>query len=335
MLLGDLAGMGSAALWAVSSLIMAGCSRRMPALALSAIRLLFGVLFYVTLLFATGNVAVLFRLGGGTALALAGTAIMSMGLGDTMYIAGMHRIGVSRASPISVTVYPLLTVLLAWALLGELISLKTALGGALVLGGIVLVVLRPGGETASPVSKAPAPPIEREAVERSKAAAAGSAVAVAAAVPVASASPVYAQPALSLAGLLLVLGATVTWACSTVWLRTLTSDVSVVVVNSVRVPVTAAVLAGAATSRGLLRFGSCSRNDLALVGVAGLVGSGIGSLLYVFSLEKVGAGQSSLLNSLSPVFALPLAAYFLKERITRPMVLGTSLALGGAWLFVV
>src|SRR5205823_416238 len=107
---------------------------------------LFGCAFYLVLLTATGNVPTLLHLAPGTILALAGTALMAMGVGDTMYIMGMHRIGVGRASPISVTVYPLLTVLLAWALLGEVVSFKTAIGGVLVIAGIVLVVLRPESE---------------------------------------------------------------------------------------------------------------------------------------------------------------------------------------------
>src|SRR5947209_42906 len=136
--------MASAGLWACSSLIMAGLSRRMPTLAISFFRLSVGLLFYLVLLLATGNVESLLHVGWGRAAALGASAVLAMGIGDTLYIAGMQRIGVSKASPISVTSYPLLTVALAWLLLGEVLSVKAIAGAVLAIGGIVLVVMKPG-----------------------------------------------------------------------------------------------------------------------------------------------------------------------------------------------
>src|SRR5579883_2110736 len=147
-LAGELAAIVSAALWAFSSLAMAGVSRRMPGITVSALRLVCGVLFYLILLVATGQSADLFKLSVGTATALAASAALALGIGDTLYIYGMQAIGVSRASPISVTSYPVLTLALAWALLGETISLRTALGTGLVLSGIVLIVARQGARAA-------------------------------------------------------------------------------------------------------------------------------------------------------------------------------------------
>jgi len=135
-------------------------------------------------------------------------------------------------------------------------------------------------------------------------------------------------------GVGLVLIAAVTWACSTIWLRRLTADANLIVVNSVRVPVVALLLGGVAASRGVLSPRRYRARDLFSISCAGVVGSGIGSLLYVYALREVGAGRSSLLNSLSPVFALPLAARMLGERITRLVVAGTVLALCGLWLVI-
>jgi len=119
VLLGEIAGIASAALWACSSLIMAGLTRRMPALALSTLRLCLGVCFYACLLVATGNVNAMLHVGWGLAAALAGSAVLAMGFGDTLYIMGMRLVGVSKASPISVTTYPLLAVVLAVAAAGR------------------------------------------------------------------------------------------------------------------------------------------------------------------------------------------------------------------------
>ncbi|HLZ72499.1 MAG TPA: DMT family transporter [Dehalococcoidia bacterium] len=317
-LAGELAAIASAALWAFSSLAMAGVSRRMPAIAVSALRLVFGVIFYVVLLLATGQTGDLLRLSPATALALGASAILSLGFGDTLYIYGMQAIGVSRASPISVTSYPVLTLALAWALLSETVSLRTAMGTALVLGGIVLIVARPGGAAAVP-EVAEVEPLCTHTVSG-------------AAAPVQLAQ--RRQQGVSAAGLALVLIAAVAWALSTVWLQTLTADASLLVVNSVRVPVALLLIGGVAWNRGLLRPRSYRRQDLALLGAAGLVGSGLGSLLYVYALKEAGAGRSALLNSLSPLFALPLAAIYLRESLTRLTMAGTALALGGLWLVI-
>ncbi|GEM_PF-323281 len=318
---GELAAIASAALWAFSSLAMAGVSRRMPAIAVSALRLVFGVLFYLVLLVAAGQAGDLLRLGLGTALALAASAILALGFGDTLYIYGMQAIGVSRASPISVTSYPVLTLALAWILLGEAVSLRTALGTGLVLGGIVLIVARPGGSTVAVPEVAEVEPPLSEAI--------GS---PAAAAPVRL--DTRQQQGVSAVGLTLVLVAAVAWALSTVWLQTLTADASLLVVNTVRVPVAMLLIGGVAWGRGLLRPRSYSRQDLVLLSAAGLVGSGLGSLLYVYALKEAGAGRSALLNSLSPLFALPLAAIYLRESLTRLTIAGTALALGGLWLVI-
>lgn len=319
---GELAAIASAALWAFSSLAMAGVSRRMPAITVSALRLVCGVLFYLVLLVATGQSGDLFRLSAGTAGALAASAVLALGIGDTLYIYGMQLIGVSRASPISVTSYPVITLALAWALLGETISLRTALGTGLVLGGIVLIVARQR-------SQAPAVPEAAEFEPAAAAACQGGAAAGSSATAVAA-----RQNGVSAVGLTLVLVAAVAWALSTVWLQTLTADASLLVVNSVRVPVAAVLIGGVAWSRGLLQPRSYRRGDLVLLAAAGLIGSGLGSLLYVYALKEAGAGLSALLNSLSPMFALPLAAIYLRESLTRSTVAGTALALGGLWLVV-
>ncbi len=330
MLLGELAGIGSAALWAFSSLVMAGLSRRMPTLAVSCLRLCAGVLFYLVLLIVTGNLDAMLCVGWAKAAALGLTAIIAMGIGDTLYISGMLRIGVSRASPISVTSYPLLTVVLAWLLLGEVLSVKAIAGTVLVIGGIVLVVLRSGAPASDSCDVLPIvlPPGDGD-LELVVAGGGLRSTTV-----IASPRQIDTASELSLAGVGLVLVAAVTWAISTIWLRTLTADTNLVVVNAIRVPTAAVFLGSLAAARGVLDLRRYRSRDLLLLAASGMVSTGIGSLLYVYALKEAGAGRSSILNSLSPVFALPLAVWFLKERVTRLTVAGTLLALAGVWLVI-
>jgi drug/metabolite transporter (DMT)-like permease len=53
----------------------------------------------------------------------------------SLFFAGLHRVGPTRASIIS-TAEPLTAVLLAFAIFGESMTLLQLAGGALVLGGV-------------------------------------------------------------------------------------------------------------------------------------------------------------------------------------------------------
>nr|WP_294867340.1 DMT family transporter [uncultured Pseudogulbenkiania sp.] len=55
-----------------------------------------------------------------------------------LFLNGLEKIGATRASLVS-TVEPVVTLLLAWGLLGEPIGLSQALGGLLILGAVLLV----------------------------------------------------------------------------------------------------------------------------------------------------------------------------------------------------
>lgn len=71
-----------------------------------------------------------------------------------------------------------------------------------------------------------------------------------------------------------------------------------------------------------------------IISVAGLLGMGLGSLLYVSTIKFVGAAVTSVLGSLSPLFALPISIVFLKERITRVAMLGVVATIAGVILVV-
>jgi drug/metabolite transporter (DMT)-like permease len=78
-----------------------------------------------------------------------------------------------------------------------------------------------------------------------------------------------------------------------------------------------------------LEFGS-----VASVVVAGILAVGIGSLFYIAAVEEAGAGRTAILTSTMPLFNLPLAVLFLRERVTPHLVLGTVTCVAGIWLIV-
>jgi len=76
------------------------------------------------------------------------------------------------------------------------------------------------------------------------------------------------------------------------------------------------------------------RRTTKIIAVVGLFGMGLGSLLYVSTVKLVGAAVTSVIGSLSPLFALPISMIFLKERVTRVAMVGVAVTIAGVILVV-
>lgn len=68
--------------------------------------------------------------------------------------------------------------------------------------------------------------------------------------------------------------------------------------------------------------------------IAGFFGMALGSLMYVYVVQLVGAATASLLGSTSTLFAVPISVIFLKERITARTLLGIMVAVIGVMVVV-
>ena len=336
-MVGELAALGSAFLWALTNTVMGSQSGRVPALVISTMRCLYAALFL-------GVIAVAFVVTGGftypsarSALAIAAAGTLGLGIGDTLYIGSLRRVGVSRAFPISMAAYPLLTVVLAIALLGEDITVPVALGTVLIIAGIYLIVSRgeedrPGSGNADDTDEAPINAHgERDpSYQRPSTSLGVFGVPIVSRLLAASCRVPHAAR-----GLALVLVATILWAVSSVWLRPAAEGVQPVLVQALRLPpallVTAAITAAAGHSLRPDRYG---RRALGALLVSGVVGTGFGSLLFVVAVQEAGAARTAVLSSTAPLFGLPMAALMLGERVTWRIGLGTALSIAGIWLVV-
>lgn len=63
--------------------------------------------------------------------------------------------------------------------------------------------------------------------------------------------------------------------------------------------------------------------------VAAVIGAFLGTWLSVFALKNTHASVAAALNSTSPLFVLPLAAYIMREKISRRAVFGTVVSIAG------
>ena len=116
------------------------------------------VLAALVLTGATASFAVTGVASGSIDLALSAEAwlwLVLMALVSTVvavsaFFAGLRRVGPSEAAILS-TFEPVVTVALAYAVLGERLTAAQLAGGALVLAAVVLLQLRPRAAKASPV----------------------------------------------------------------------------------------------------------------------------------------------------------------------------------------
>lgn len=291
--MGAAAALGSSALWAFTSVLLASQAGRLRPLLMSAVRSLTASLILVGLLVATGGLVQMKEMTFITGISMAGSGIVGQAVGDTLYINALGFLGVSRTFPITNSAYPFLTFLLAVLLLGEAVTWTLPVGGALIVAGITWIVL-----------------------EQRRADAEGS---------------VKVE---LLRGVAFALFAALAWAAATVWLRGQQGNLNAVGAASLRIP---AASAAVWLTIGMTRAGEqplrlVTPRSLAIVAVAGLLGTGIGSILFIYSVEEIGAARTAFLTTSAPLFALPMGVLFLSEKLTPRVLLGTAVTIGGIWL---
>ena len=295
--LGIAAAIASSAIWAISSVLMASQVNRLDSATISALRLAWAALLFIVIVIVQGTITEFGELGTSNILQLIGGALVGLALGDTVYVVALRFMGAARAFTVSLGLFTIFTFALSAALLGEDITLTVVSGSALVIGAVYLVSLFGRTDAVESISEA-SPAMTRETLMR---------------------------------GVALVAFAAGCRAVATVWLRHAAVDADPAIVGAIRIPASALVVGGlvAISPASGLRRRTVGRSSMVILAVAGLVGTGVGSLLFIYAIQEIGAGRTAVLTALSPIFAVPLGAIFLGESITRWVVLGTVLAIAG------
>jgi len=108
-----------------------------------------------------------------------------------------------------------------------------------------------------------------------------------------------------------------------------------IVSNSLRLTAAALVLTLMAFRQpGGLKLRGFGWKTLGVIALSGVIGTALGSALYLTAVTYAGAGKASALQTVAPFFAAPLALIFLKERINRATLIGTALSVVGVWLLI-
>lgn len=189
-------------------------------------------------------------------------------------------------------VSPLLTMLLAVVVLGEQVTWIALIGGMLVLGGVYLVAFPFG--------------------------------------PLRQIGHIFVTP--DRRGLLLAIGAAGCWSLSTIILRNALTTVPLLPANLVRMSTAAVILIGLEL---VLDHGKLPKapplRSLAVMAIVGMMNA-FSSLLFLSAVHHAGAAKAAVLVATSPLFGLPLSYFFLREKVSRRIIVGTVVAVLGVSL---
>jgi drug/metabolite transporter (DMT)-like permease len=302
---GEVEALIAAFIWGFTGVILAGLTRRLGAISINAFRTACGSILLLVVAVAVAG-SELHAMSARTALSMAGSGILAFGVGDTFYILALRRLGATIAVPIGESAYPLFTFFLAWVWLDETFSRGLLIGTALVLAGIVFLTSREA-------------PVAGEA---------GGSIAV-------DVRSISQRRGSWLVGLPVVLAASVFWAISTVWLRAGSGNLGPEGAAAMRVlPVSIVLLIAVQASPGGMQIRRYSLLDMTGAAAVDVFGLAIASLVYVSAIQEIGASKTSILTATVPLFTLPLAVIFLKERVTPRVVAGTIVCTLGIWFII-
>jgi len=294
--LGEIAGLGTALLWAITYVQFTGAVRRIGPSALNRLRLLAALVFLVCTHAAVYRSPIPLDAEPSRWGWLVLSGIIGFAISDAFLFRALFHLGAHRTS-LLMSLIPVTSALLARGVLGESLTGIQIGAGLVTVAGIALVVAsRPdGSRTASDGRRTLGVPFALAAV-----------VAQSARYVLSVQGMLGGFPPLS-ANVLQILAATVA-----VW--------SVALVRGT-----------VGTSFRAL----ADRPAAAMTAGGALTGPFLGVTLSLVALSCASVGVASTLMALSPVFLLPISRLALKEPITLRAVIGTGLAVAGvAMLFL-
>jgi len=295
---GEAKALLAAALWAAAGIVFAANMRRIGPVTLNAIRSGAALVFVCLLVPFAGTAGQLGDASVATVVAMIGSGILAIALGDTLFFAALPALGASLAVPIASSVYPMLTFLVAVLWLDETITWAVVLGGALTVLGIFLLLWRAEAPIQAP----------DDALTRRRFNPRGA--------------------------VLLLMVSTIFWTASTTWLKAGSGDLGPVAVGVLRTGGAATFLLPVLSLRWNAESQRPAFGGVTSLIVAGVVAIGVGGLLYIAAVQEAGAGKTAILTSTMPLFNLPLAVLFLRERVTPRIVAGTIAGIAGIALIV-
>ncbi len=123
--------------------------------------------------------------------------------------------------------------------------------------------------------------------------------------------------------------ASAAWAVSAIMLKPALNAVDSTTAQAIRLPVTGLVLLATPWAWGALGAVRAAAPDTGKILALLAALTAVSSVLFVMGIKHAGVGVATVLSATSPMFAIPLGALYLGERMTVTVALGTALTVAG------
>lgn len=293
----------SAAAFSISSAMIREMDYLGTPILLNFFRTLIGAVIFLSILLFSNQIIEPFRIGFMLVVFLILSVLFNVVFGDTLYFDAQTKLGVKIATPI-VNTFPFFTVLGAVIFLGETFSSSFFVSSIFVLGGVIFLSL-----DENIISDIEGP----NASKNDK-----------------------------IVGLVFAFTAVLCYTLGVIFVTLGSEGFNSVVVNSVRLPAGTILLAlvlfqvtkkqKRKEDSGAFKPHTINKKDVSKLLIAGTLGTFVSSLFLVLSVQEIGAGRTSVLVSTGPLFSLPLAIFWLKEKLSKFTVIGTFMTLFGLYL---
>ncbi len=295
-----MASIGAALCWVLTALAFAAAGRRVGSAVVNTSRLIMAVI--ILFLVHRALLGTWWPQMSWESIAwLAASGVIGLGIGDQLCFQALVDVG-SRITTLLLTLAPPITAIMAWPVLDETLGIVSVLGMAVTLTGIAWVVSE-GREDESDESE-----------------------------PTAHRHPGR--------GILFASGAGIAQALGLILAKLGMGDGdamdpwSATLMRLVFGTATAILLLMAirwSTRQGTSPVRQAGHLGLAwlLILVGAIFGPVLGVWLSLVGIDRIEAGIAATLMSLSPVFIIPFAAWFEKDRVTKRAILGALVSVIG------
>jgi len=295
-MLGELAALFVAFLWAATGLMLKPISTRLNPFFANHIRVIASTIVYLPIVIATGGLSYITTTPASSLLFVIGGAAVGFIIAETCFLLGVRYIPLSQVYPISLCGYPVVTYIIASIFLGERLAPIALLGVILVLAGLYLTAF-PGRGILPKLSLVS--PREKK-------------------------------------GLVLTVLSFVFYGISVNMTTYGIRDINLDLANFIRfaaltvimIPFTYRHWADASLLKTEMK-------TIGLAALNGAIAIGLAGRILLFSLTESGAALTSVLTSTSPLFLLPMSFFFLKEKVTRKLAAGVFISVAGICLVFV
>ncbi len=289
---GELAALLSAAIWAVTSLILKSLSERYPAALITGIRCGVASLFFWVWLpfgeplsnFATVPINEWFF--------LIGSVLLGIVIGDQLYLHALKEMGISRTMAL-VGTFPITTLFWEQLLLDLPTSQTFVIGCLLAASGVIVLSYQSHQDKEKQTDK----PIRLKR------------------------GVIFSLSAAMLWGLSTTLLKPAIVHLTTIQANSIRLPL-----------VTLCLMSVWRLNKGRGRLRDIEPKAFILIVLSGLLGMGIGSFFYLEAVVHIGPAKTATVSALTPVLSLILGVILLKEQFTPRLLFGVILCVAGVFL---